>query len=854
MIHAVRARHSPRSLLIVVLAAALAAYALGAAPAARAAATSATVGPPATVSADALPTVQIGGSRTGGGVVWAQVVVGDTVYVTGDFETARPAGAPPGTGEVRRHNLLAYDIRTGALLAFQHDLNGPGLSIAAAPDGSRVYVGGDFTSVDGASRSRVAAFDTASGALVTSFKPVINNRVRAVAVSAQTVYLGGDFTSANGLARARLAAYFPNGQVLVWNPGADAAVLALTMSPDASMVVAGGRFQTLAGATRTGIGAVSAKTAAVTPWASAFPIHDYGPDAAITSLVSDRTAVYGTGYRYLDWNADHTVRLGNFEGRFAMDPATGKLLMSADCRGDSYSTFPVGKVLYSVSHSHDCSNIGTFPDTKPPRMRRALAELTSPGDLRTPSGTFATTATTQLTWYPILSPGAFTGQFQAAWSVNGNADYLSLAGEFPTVNGMPQQGLVRFAVRSIAPNQQGPAAMTGQQPTATSGAGGTATVRWTGTSDPDDGVLTYQVYREGAADPVASVRADSPFWAPPALSTAVTGLAPGDYRFRVAALDSAGNTTTTMWSAPVSVGEPAPSTAALSAACTGQACIFSGSRSPVGPGVATYAWSFGDGTTGSGASLRHTYAAVGTYRVTLTVTEGDGRTATATRSVTVKAAAPGTTLAGDLFQRRVTGGFGTPGTGGPWSATGTATYLSVSPGKGSIRLPSAGATTGAVLGYVASARTDVSTTVAANRVATGGGTWVSVIGRRVGKAEYRAVVHLRSDRKVGVSLARLDATGKATTLKAERVLPGVAFGATTRLRVRMQVFGTSSAVVRAKVWRYGSSEPTAWSASTTDGTTALRAAGSVGIRASLSSTASRLAVVVTLSSFVAKAL
>jgi hypothetical protein len=64
---------------------------------------------PATVSADALPTVQING------VVWQQVVVGNTVYAAGDFTTAPPAGAAAGTNTATRSNILAYDVRTGAL-------------------------------------------------------------------------------------------------------------------------------------------------------------------------------------------------------------------------------------------------------------------------------------------------------------------------------------------------------------------------------------------------------------------------------------------------------------------------------------------------------------------------------------------------------------------------------------------------------------------------------------------------------------------------------------------------------------------------------------------------------------------
>src|SRR5829696_10050796 len=60
---------------------------------------------PVTVAADALPTVQVNG------VVWAQVVVGNTVYAAGSFTAARPAGAAAGTNETPRANLLAYDIR-----------------------------------------------------------------------------------------------------------------------------------------------------------------------------------------------------------------------------------------------------------------------------------------------------------------------------------------------------------------------------------------------------------------------------------------------------------------------------------------------------------------------------------------------------------------------------------------------------------------------------------------------------------------------------------------------------------------------------------------------------------------------
>ncbi len=51
----------------------------------------------------------------------------------------------------------------------------------------------------------------------------------------------------------------------------------------------------------------------------------------------------------------------------------------------------------------------------------------------------------------------------------------------------------------------------------------------------------------------------------------------------------------------------------------------------------TYAWDFGDGTSGAGQSSRHAYAAAGSYAVTLTVTDSDGNTDTATQAMTVTA-------------------------------------------------------------------------------------------------------------------------------------------------------------------------------------------------------------------------
>jgi PKD repeat protein len=69
---------------------------------------------------------------------------------------------------------------------------------------------------------------------------------------------------------------------------------------------------------------------------------------------------------------------------------------------------------------------------------------------------------------------------------------------------------------------------------------------------------------------------------------------------------------------------------------------FDASASVPGLGASTitsYAWTFGDGGTASGKTVTNTYAAIGTFSVSLTVTNDRGLSATSVQSVTVGASA-----------------------------------------------------------------------------------------------------------------------------------------------------------------------------------------------------------------------
>ena len=72
-------------------------------------------------------------------------------------------------------------------------------------------------------------------------------------------------------------------------------------------------------------------------------------------------------------------------------------------------------------------------------------------------------------------------------------------------------------------------------------------------------------------------------------------------------------------------------TARISGSCTDLTCPLSGSTSTDPDGTITgYSWDFGDGGTASGVAPGHTYDEPGTYVVTLTVTDNEGGTDTAT--------------------------------------------------------------------------------------------------------------------------------------------------------------------------------------------------------------------------------
>ena len=509
---------------------------------------------PQTVSADALPTAQING------VVWDQAVVGNTVYVAGSFTSARPAGSAAGENEQSRSNLMAYDLTTGDLLSWAPSANGDVNSIEASADGSTLYVGGSFTQLNGANAYRVGAISAADGSS-RSLGLKTNATVKAVALSADgsTLYIGGSFTEANSAARYRVAAFnLKTNKLTDFAPHVDNfSVRALTASPDGNGVAIGGAFTSVDSSDNPGYGlAILENDGSLRNNEINTVVRNADTYGAIMSLRSDsKGGLYGVGF-------SQSSRQANIEGMFRADWTTGKLSFLADCHGDSYDVLPAGDVVYVASHTHDCSNIGGFPNSTTEyhhgvAFTNYATGTVGPNTARYYADHQGEPAPTNLNFYPAFTTGTYTGVNQATWTVEGNSDYVAYGGEFTAVNGTSQQGLVRFARRDIAPNKMGPENKGGAyKVTADSVDSGVVTLSFKANWDRDDKTLTYKVYRDTTdSQPVSTQTVTAGFWELPQL-TATDTVDPGtSHRYRVVVEDKWGASTYSDWVSVTAAGQ-----------------------------------------------------------------------------------------------------------------------------------------------------------------------------------------------------------------------------------------------------------------------------------------------------------
>jgi phosphoesterase family protein/PKD domain-containing protein len=305
-----------------------------------------------------------------------------------------------------------------------------------------------------------------------------------------------------------------------------------------------------------------------------------------------------------------------------------------------------------------------------------------------------------------------------------------------------------------------------------------------------------------------------------------------------------------IWSPPTGNQPPV---AAFSVSCDGLVCAFDGSGSAdpdVGGSVVSFAWSFGDGSSGSGVSVSHAYAVGGSVSVVLTVVDDQGASGSVSHSAS-PVAPVGAAFVSDSFARTVRGGWGSADVGGAWSTVGTAANVSVTSGAGLLALAKAGQQ---LEEFVGPARTDADVGVvwSADRVPVAGPVYVTVMGRRVAAGNgYSAKVIVNANRSVTLRLERY-VGGSATVVAGPVTVAGLAYAAGMSLSVRVQVTGTAPTTVRARLWVTGQAEPSTWLVAGTDATASLQAAGQIGLIGYLSSAATNAPLTLTTTTVTAR--
>jgi hypothetical protein len=153
--------------------------------------------------------------------------------------------------------------------------NGKVYATALSRDGNVLYIGGEFTRVGQKSGSsftvkNVAAINVKTGAAIRTWRPEVTGQdavVRSLAVKNGKVYIGGNFTSVEGKPRKNLAAVGAYTKAVVLSPfapqvGGDTSYVFALEAGDRKLY-AGGGFSKVNGAPRKNLAAFSLKTGAL---------------------------------------------------------------------------------------------------------------------------------------------------------------------------------------------------------------------------------------------------------------------------------------------------------------------------------------------------------------------------------------------------------------------------------------------------------------------------------------------------------------------------------------------------------------------------------------------------------------
>lgn len=199
----------------------------------------------------------------------------ETVYIGGSFDFLARGQETSGGGRVAANDATALDVFTAI-----------GSPSAVVGDGNGGYfVGGAFLAFNGVSHARLV--HVGPDFTVDAWNPSPDGVVRTLALTDGTLWVGGDFGTIAGQARSRLASFRTSNLSLTsWNPGVSGARVHVLAVRD-SLVYVGGAFNAVGGAVRSGLACIT-RTGALTPW-------DPAPAGTIHDLLVDDDVLHVTG-------------------------------------------------------------------------------------------------------------------------------------------------------------------------------------------------------------------------------------------------------------------------------------------------------------------------------------------------------------------------------------------------------------------------------------------------------------------------------------------------------------------------------------------------------------------------------
>ncbi len=222
------------------------------------------------------------------GGVSTLIIHGERLYVGGAFRHA--------AGQTRG-GLAAFERASGQLDAWNPGGGNANTISLLATNGPRVYVAGSIQSLGGSGPRELVALDRTTG-LATAWNLTYTSSTsyrylsRLIATD-DRVYMGGEFHSVNGQPRVGVAAVDgASGATLAWNAGLTSYVDEATLQ-DTTLFLTGG-FTSVGGKPRDGAAAVSTGTGLATAWS---PNPSWRGSAM---AVTDSVLYFGFSRSYLD--------------------------------------------------------------------------------------------------------------------------------------------------------------------------------------------------------------------------------------------------------------------------------------------------------------------------------------------------------------------------------------------------------------------------------------------------------------------------------------------------------------------------------------------------------------------------